>query len=134
MNKLYEIKMRLCDELEAYAGTEISRADLDTICKLTDSVKNIGKIIKMEDEYSMGGGWEARGMYSRNDGMSYGPYDGSLRDYSRANRGQHWVRGHYSRAEGKQQLMDDIEMLMQDNSLSVDERDALHRAKKALSK
>lgn len=39
-----------------------------------------------ETEYSRMGGWEARGMYD--DGNSY------------ANRGQHYVRGHYSRNDG----------------------------------
>ena len=59
-------------------------ANLDHIHKLTDSIKNIDKIIMLENGgYSEAGEWSARGMYGN--------------ESSYANRGEHYVRGHYSR-------------------------------------
>ncbi len=60
--------------------------DLEVIHKLTDTIKNIDKICMLEEE---GGYSEAV------DGMDYG------RGSSYANRGKHYVRGHYSRDGGR---------------------------------
>lgn len=70
MHKLYELKETLCAELEEYGDKEeITASSLDIIDKLAHSVKNIDKIIKMDDddEYSNRG---RRGMYSRRDRYS----------------------------------------------------------------
>ena len=93
MDKLYKIKDALWNELEksetAKSG-ELKGGELEAIHKLTDTIKNIDKICMLEDEggYSQGGEWTAdmRGNYGR--GSSY------------ANRGKHYVRGHYSRDGG----------------------------------
>lgn len=81
------LRNTLCNELEEFASKgELNTGDLDVIHKLTDTIKNTYKIEMYEDGgYSRGGEWEAdmRGAYGR--GNSY------------ANRGQHYVRGHYSR-------------------------------------
>ena len=126
MGKTYEIKERLCAELDKFAGRDMSRADLETVHMLTDTIKNIDKIERMKEDgysnnYSRGGEWEARGEYARNMGHSYGD------DYS---NGQHWVRGHYSRAN----MVSHIDDMMNDSSLSVDERDALRRARTAMAR
>lgn len=86
MEKLYELKEKLCEELEEYARRpEMKAGDLEVIHKLTDTIKNIDKICMLEEEgYSQEGG----------EGGSYG--GGS----SYANRGKHYVRGHYSREGG----------------------------------
>lgn len=81
MKSMNEIKEMLCREMDEIAGKgEISAGDLETIHKLTASIKNIYKI-EMYDENSYYG-----------SGRSY---DGgsSYDDYS----GRHYVRGHYSR-------------------------------------
>lgn len=75
MDKLYEM---LCKEVEEIAKKgELSAGDLDTVHKLTDTMKNIDKIEMLEEgNYSQGngyaqngGGWEAQGNYDR--GNSY---------------------------------------------------------------
>lgn len=82
MRGLYELKEMLCRELEEIAKKqELSAGDLETVHKLTDTIKNIDKIEMLDEEYSESG-------YSRNGGNSY------------ANRGEHYVRGHYSREGG----------------------------------
>lgn len=96
MKALEELRNTFCEELEEIARKpELSAGDLETVHKLTDTIKNIDKICMLEesDGYSMDGEWEAgaRGRYSRDNS-----YDGN----SYANRGRHYVRAHYSRDDG----------------------------------
>ena len=97
MDYMHDLKEKLCDELEEIARKpEMSAGDLEAIHKLTDTIKNIDKIEMLEDGdgYSMDGDWEARGSYRGGDYSRRDYDDGS----SNANRGMHYVRGHYSRA------------------------------------
>lgn len=88
MEKLYNLKDKLCEELEEYARKqEMGAGDLEVIHKLTDTIKNIDKICILEDSKK----------YSEDGNQGRGSYD---RDSSYANRGQHYVRGHYSREGG----------------------------------
>lgn len=83
MEKLYELKEKLWAELEELAEKrEMGAGDLELAHKLTDTIKNIDKICMLED----GDGYSE--IFDRS-GMSY------------ANRGQHYVRGHYSREGGR---------------------------------
>lgn len=104
MRYLEDIKEMLCKELEEIAEKgELSAGALDTLHKITDTIKNIDKIEMLEGEggYSEDGGMMPRRNYSRgpgyDGGSSYNYDDG---DYSSARRGQHYVRGHYSRDGG----------------------------------
>lgn len=85
MEKLHELKEKLWAELDELADKrEMGAGDLEVVHKITDTIKNIDKICMLENgEYS-----EAV------DGMDYG------RGSSYANRGKHYVRGHYSRDGG----------------------------------
>lgn len=88
MESMYDLKEKLCRELDEIARKpEMSAGDLETVHKLTDTIKNIDKIDMLEEtgEYSQAGDWEMEGRGSYNRGNSY------------ANRGKHYVRGHYSR-------------------------------------
>ena len=91
MEKLYKLKARLMDVLENDWADQILRkpaigmGDIELIHKLTDTIKNIDKICMLEE----GGG------YSGTPGGSDYPMG-----VSHANRGEHWVRGHYSRDGG----------------------------------
>ena len=86
MEKLHELKEKLWDELEELAEKrEMGAGDLEVIHKITDTIKNIDKICALEE----GGYSEAV------DGGDYG------RGSSYANRGKHYVRGHYSRDDGR---------------------------------
>ena len=83
----------VCDELEDVEREGLKASNLDSTDKLLNIKKNLLKIEKYENEmdggYSMGDGyWEAQGSYASEP----------MRDgYSGARRGEHWVRGHYSR-------------------------------------
>ena len=124
------LRNTLCNELEEFASKgELNTGDLDVIHKLTDTIKNTYKIEMYEDGGdSRGGEWEAdmRGAYGR--GNSY------------ANRGQHYVRGHYSRdgeggghsqrgysREGSREEMLDKLQMMYENARNEKEREALRR-------
>lgn len=120
---MHELKRKLMDELMEYEKKgELSAGSLDAIHKLTDTIKNIDKIELLETDggYSSGvGTWSARGMY-----------DGKMSDYrgdggeSYAKKGQHYVRGHYSRFDAKEamlaKLTDMLEMAENDR-----QRDAI---------
>lgn len=87
MEKLHELKEKLWAELEELAEKrDMGAGDLEVVHKITDTIKNIDKICMLEEE---GGYSEAV------DGMGYG------RGSSYANRGKHYVRGHYSRDGGR---------------------------------
>lgn len=101
MRAMHELKEMLCKELDKIADQgELTAGSLETAHKLTDTIKNIDKIMMLEEGddhsrrrgYSRGGDWMARGRF----GM---PYDEGGNSY--ANRGQHYVRGHYSREGGR---------------------------------
>lgn len=126
---LYNLREMLCEELDEYnrdAKNGLNERALDTVHKLTDTIKNIDKIMMLEDgDYSRTGEWEAdmRGSYGRTENYSRGN--------SYANRGRHYVRGHYSRGDGRERMISDIENMMQDATGA--ERDAYKRALDILS-
>lgn len=98
-----QLKEMLCEEIERYADKQdLSRSDLDVLHKLTDTYKNLLKIETLEEDegYSRMGEWEAemKGRYGRGD--SY--------------RARHYVRGHYSREDGKERMLDRLDKLMQE--------------------
>lgn len=117
MKSMYELRDMLCKELDELARKgELGAGDLEIAHKLTATIKNIDKIDMMESEgYSGGGDWESdmRGAYGR--GSSY------------ARRGSHYVRGHYSRADGAEHLRTQLNDMMRETD---DERvrEALRRA------
>lgn len=85
MHKLMEKTCKALEEIEHSGSFNVmDTADRKIVSELVDLKKNILKAQKLEDE--MEG-------YSE-DGMDYG------RGSSYANRGQHYVRGHYSRDGG----------------------------------
>lgn len=91
MKKLYKLKDRLMEVLEQMADEAMNKSamnlsDIEMIHKVTDTIKNLDKIFMLED----GGGYS-----EASDGRVYG--QGS----SYANRGEHWIRGHYSRNDGR---------------------------------
>ena len=91
MKKLDEIRDVLCEELDGIVkGGKLSVADLDTLHKITDTIKNIYKIEMLETEESYGD-WEAKDNYSRDE----------MRTLPNVSYGRHWVRGHYSRDDFK---------------------------------
>ena len=106
MKALYDLKDKLCAELDEIAAKpNMSTGDLETVHKLTDTIKNIDKIMKLEDEsgYGRAGGWETRGTYGY-------PYDERGSSYMR--RGEHYVRGHYSRDDARQRMIEELQDML----------------------
>ena len=115
MKAMYDLRDMLCKELDEIAHKgELGAGDLDIAHKLVSTIKNIDKIEMLEDEgYSNDGEWRAdmRGSYGRND-------------YTR--RGEHYVRGHYSRDDGRESMMRKMEEIMRD--ATGEQREIIRRA------
>ena len=159
MHYMHDLKDLLCAELEDYAENgkksgKMSMGDLDSIHKLTDTVKNILKIDMLEDEsgYSEDGAYmgdgriygtsyddgmrrgvgysyaRGRGRYAKRDSMGrYRRDDGYMR---RDGRG---MRDGYSRDEGKAYMMEQLEDMMTDAEKPA-EKEALRRCMEALKR
>lgn len=156
MHYMHDLKDLLCAELEDYAekgkkSGKMSIGDLDSIHKLTDTVKNILKIDMLEEEsgysedgYYMGEGRiygtsydgydrgasyaRGRGRYAKRDSMGrYSRDDGYMR---RDGRG---MRDGYSRDDGKAYMMEQLEDMMEDAEKPA-EKEALRRCMEALKR
>ena len=46
MHKIYELKDKLCDELEEYGDKKLDAGSLEVIDKLAHSIKNLDKIMR----------------------------------------------------------------------------------------
>ena len=137
MEYMYELKDKLCKELDEIARKpEMGAGDLEIIHKLTDTIKNLDKIEMMEDGgYSQAGDWEIEGRaYNRGNSYARRKRD-SMGRYSRDGR---MMRGGYrdgrmySRAEAKEDIMDQIEDMMGD--ADEKEKTILRRAMTELEK
>ena len=158
MHYMHDLKDLLCAELEDFAekgkkSGKMSMGDLETVHKLTDTVKNIMKIdvLKEEAGYSedgtyMGegriygtsyddggmhreGGYSyarGRGRYARRDSMGRYSRDGGM-----SYRGG--MRGGYSRDDGKHYMMEQLEEMMEDAEKPA-EKEALRRCMDALKR
>jgi hypothetical protein len=166
MHYMHDLKDLLCAELEDYAekgkkSGKMSMGDLETVHKLTDTVKNILKIDMLEeksgyseDGHYMGegriygtsyddgmhreGGYSyARGRrYAKRDSMGRYSRDGGMSyddDMSYARGGRMGNRGGYSRDDGKHYMMDRLGELMEEASTPT-EREALKKCMQALER
>ena len=159
MHYMEDLKDLLCAELEDYAekgkkSGKMSMGDLDSIHKLTDTVKNIMKIdiLKEETGYSEDGAYMGEG---RIYGTSYDGYDrgtsyarGRGRYAKRDSMGRYSSRGisydddmsyarggrrGYSRDDGKAYMMEQLEDMMEDAEKPA-EKEALRRCMEALKR
>lgn len=119
MENMHKLKDTLCRELDEFARRDsIESYDLDTIHKLTDTIKNLDKIEMLEDGgYSQARGGGNRGgmrTYARDgEGGGYG-YEDSFGDndgYSMARRRRD-ERGRYSRDDGRDDMVNRLEEMM----------------------
>lgn len=130
MHGIYELKERLCDELEEYGKKEdLDVGTLDVVDKLSRTVKNLGKVIDKfeQSEYSYEGmntGGMGGGDYSGNYSNARGGR-GGRGGYSNARRRD--SRGRYSRARGGNRSggysMDNNEMIQELKELMQDAPD-----------
>ena len=148
MKYIEKIKEMLCTELEVYSKKNaITPTDLERIHKLTDTVKNLDKILLLEeDEYEMGGSSYARGRgrnakrdligrYSIDGDMHYEHHRGTSYDddmsYARGGRGRRYSRDDgYSNASDE--MMSMLGEMMED--ANPKEREALKECMRALER
>ena len=140
MDKSMEIIMdKICDVIDETAdkiarGGKPSTGELKELGEMIDIKKNILKTDMLETDggYSQAGDWEAVGRMGGN-------YD---RGNSYARRGEHYVRGHYSRADRRRDsmgrysrdggdLMEHVEKMM-DEAETPQERELIKRFKRQL--
>ena len=131
MKALNELKDKLHDELDEISRKpELGAGDLEIIHKLTDTIKNIDKICMLEDgegySEAVDGGDYGRGASYANRGKHYvrGHYsrDGGMNGYSTRRRDG---RGRYSREDGRSEMMEHLEMAM--DSATEQDRDTIKR-------
>ena len=153
MHYMHDLKDLLCAELEDYAekgkkSGKMSMGDLDSIHKLTDTVKNILKIDMLEEEsvysedghymgegriygtsYDRGASYaRGRGRYAKRDSMGrYSRDDGYMR------RDVRNMRDGYSRDDGKAYMLEQLEDMMADAENPSD-KEALRRCIDALKR
>ena len=153
MHYMHDLKDLLCAELEDYAergkkSGKMSMGDLESIHKLTDTVKNILKIDVLKEEigysedghymgegriygtsYDRGASYaRGRGRYAKRDSMGrYSRDDGYMR------RDVRNMRDGYSRDEGKAYMMEQLEDMMEDAEKPA-EKEAIRRCMDALKR
>ena len=159
MHYMHDLKDLLCAELEDFAekgkkSGKMSMGDLETVHKLTDTVKNIMKIdvLKEEAGYSEDGHYMGEGRiygtsyddgmhrergYSNARGRRYAKRD-SMGRYSRDDgmsyaSGGRGMRGGYSRDDGKHYMMEQLEEMMEEAEKPA-EKEALRRCMDALKR
>lgn len=140
MKTYEELKEMLCKEVDDIADKgELSAGDPEMLHKLTDTIKNIGKIEMLEgydDDYSKdGGNWEARGRY---DGGSSYARGRTGRRYSRAGMDDDYSMarnrdrtGRYSRGGDKEHIIDKLEDIIEMTDNERD-RETLKKAKERI--
>lgn len=158
MHYMEDLKDLLCAELKDYAekgkrSGELSKADVEVIDTVLNSVKNIYKIDKYKEEmegYSEDGHYMGEGRiygtsyesgYSERGGSSYARGRGryakrdSMGRYSRDD-GMHYrggMRGGYSRDDAKSYMIEQIEEMMEEAEKPA-EKEALRRCMDALKR
>ena len=119
MRDWHELKEMLCKELEEYSRKgKMSAGDLETIHKLTDTIKNIDKIGMLEDgEYSHAAGNRMPESYRRQ---------------RRDRRGRYSRDGGYSYDDGMAEVWEILEMM--ENGLPDEQREAIRRFRREMQK
>lgn len=118
MHKIYQLRDKLCEELEGYAQGELTQSTLDVIDKLAHATKNIDKLLETyeqeQEEYSgrnyYDGGGGSYGSYGRSYDRSYGrSYEGNSMARKRDSKGR------YARDYSRRPMDERInEMMMND--------------------
>ena len=131
MEYMHELKEMLCDELEEIAEKgELTAGSLDTIDKLTHSIKSIATVMAMEDaDYSYDNG-NMSGMNSYRGG-SYAQRRDSRGRYSRRGSYRRGMRGGYSRDDETDKMIMKLEKMMNETQ-DQNARQAIEQAISAI--
>lgn len=122
---MHKLKEKLMDELYDYEekikknpNARMSDMELEKVHKISDTVKNLCKIEALEEGegYSEDGGhWMARG--------NYGGYNEGGSSYARGRRyAKRDSMGRYSRDDGKNDILESLEDMMDDASTEKERR------------
>lgn len=108
MEYMHELKEMLCEELERFAREgELTAGSLETIDKLTHSIKSIATIMAMEDSgYS-------RDYVDKYRGASYAQRRDNMGRYSRRGGNYARRRNGYSRDEEIDKMVEKLEKMME---------------------
>lgn len=93
MHAIYELKEKLCDELEEYGEKKLDAGTLDVVDKLAHTIKNLDKIIESYEDGKYSGNYMYDDGMAYEDGMSY--RDGSYE------RGRNQGGRSYAMARGR---------------------------------
>ena len=146
MKHLEKLKEALCEELDKFGKSgDITVNSLEKINKLTDTIKNIDKIMMLEEDGGYSEGYMDDGMmrgnsYARGrrnakrDSMGRyssegGSYDGGS---YRGGQGGSSYEGGYSRHDAKDWMMSQLGEMMED--ADPKEREALKECKRAIER
>lgn len=135
MRDWHELKEMLCKELEEYSHKgKMSAGDLETIHKLTDTIKNIDKIGMLEEDggYSQTGGMHGGGRGMNRGGSSYNDGGYSYRRQRRDSRGRYSREGGYSYDDGMEEVWEILEMM--ETGLPDEQREAIRRFRREMQK
>ena len=140
MRAMHDLKDMLCKEIDKIAKKgELSAGSLETVHKLTDTVKNIDKIMMLEEDGEEGYSERGRrrdsmGRYSRDGGMMGGwdmrgghSYDDGGSSYAMGG-----YRGGYSRGDGKDHMLHELGEMME--GADHEQRRILERAMQEIRK
>jgi hypothetical protein len=114
MDALYDLKDKLCQELEEYGDKELSAGSLSTIDSLAHTIKNLDKIIEKYEEDDYSGAYDGSyddGNMNRNMNGTSRRY--SMRRYSGA-RGDGRGRGRNARRDSMGRYSRDGKMMAQE--------------------
>lgn len=114
MHDLYELKETLCRKLEEYGRKgDITASSLEVIDKLAHAVKNIGKVIEMDEEESGEDGYSSRMSYARGGRYSRQQGGGGRGNTSYARgRGRNAQRDSMGRYSGTGDSVSDMAMTL----------------------
>lgn len=147
MKHLEKLKEALCEELDKFGKSgDVTVSSLEKIHKLTDTIKNIDKIMALEEEggYSEAGDWmgegrmygtsyaRGRGRNAKRDSMGRYSSDGGYSEESGSYRSRSSYERGYSRDEAKDHMMNKLGEMMED--ADPKEREALKECMRAIER
>lgn len=119
MKTYHELKEMLCEELDAIAKKgELTAGSLDTVDKLTHSIKSLETIIAMNEaggESEMYPYWGGRAYQGGGNGGGGSNQRGRSNAQRRDSRGRYSRenRGGYSREDAREDMIEDLRELME---------------------
>ena len=152
MKHLEKLKESLCEELDKFGKSgDITASSLEKIHKLTDTIKNIDKILMLEDgedgysenrgrtggAYMRGSSYDDDMMYSERRGRGRNARRDSMGRYSSDDGGSSYrvgssYEGGYSRHDAKDWMMTQLGEMMED--ADPKDREALKKCMRELER